>query len=84
MVAKYLVEALQAHAFCFFLLVVADLRSAPDALDLKRIRFFFSFLLHAPKHTEKRLLPGIEGVKCLLRVCLGKVAKRRKGLRRMP
>lgn len=48
MVAKYLVEALQAHAFCFFFFVIANLRSAPDALDLKSPHFFFSFLLHAP------------------------------------
>lgn len=48
MVAKYLVEALQAHAFCFLFLIIADFRSAPDALDLKSPRFFSSFLLHAP------------------------------------
>jgi hypothetical protein len=48
MVTQYLVEALQAHAFRFLFLVVADLRSAPDALDLKSLRFFSSFLLHAP------------------------------------
>ena len=47
MVAQYLVEALQANAFRFLFLVVADLRSAPDALDLKSPRLF-SFLLHAP------------------------------------
>jgi hypothetical protein len=33
MVTQYLVETLQANAFRFFFLIIANLSSAPDALD---------------------------------------------------
>ena len=40
MVAKNLIEALQTHTFRLFLLIVANLRPAPDALDQEGLLSF--------------------------------------------
>ena len=46
MVTQDLIKTLQANTFRFFFLVIANLRSAPDALDHERL---FSFLfIHEP------------------------------------
>jgi len=46
-VTENLVEALQANAAGVFLLVVANLRAAPDALDQKSFFSFFKFAIHS-------------------------------------
>ena len=46
MVAENLIETLQANTFRFFFLVVANLGSAPDALDQKTAFSFTSSLIH--------------------------------------
>ena len=47
-IAQNLIEALQAHTFCFFLFVVTNLLVAPDALDHEG-RLVFSFFFHSPQ-----------------------------------
>ena len=46
MVTKNLIETLQANTFRFFFLIIANLRSTPDALDQKDALLFFSSLVH--------------------------------------
>ena len=46
MVTQDLVETLQANTFRFFFLIIANLRSTPDALDQKGALSFSSSLVH--------------------------------------
>ena len=46
MVTQDLIETLQANTFRFFFLVIANLRSTPDALDQKGSLSFSSSLVH--------------------------------------
>ena len=46
MVTQDLIETFQANTFRFFFLIIANLRSAPDALDEKSALLFFACLVH--------------------------------------
>ena len=55
MVVQDLVEALQAHAFSFFLFVLADSFSAPNTLDHEGRFYFCLSVVHASDVTHSTL-----------------------------
>jgi hypothetical protein len=58
MVAQNVVKAVQTHPLRIFLLVIANLRSAPNTLNNKRLFLFFSSFFHGSHHTLARLNVG--------------------------